>query len=169
MKKMWIAAALASCAAWPALAQDQLEDYAEAAGWSIAIDPSLKNGCLMMSEFEDNSVVRIGFDMSGEGGGYVLSANPGWDDIEDGKTYPITIKLDDATFNGEATGTSIDGLPAADILFDSPDFFPALMEAQSLSLSHGENEVMLIDIAGSTEAVVKMIECQDAQIAKQGG
>lgn len=168
MKKMWIAAALATCAAWPALAQDTLQDYAEAGGWTIAIDPTLNNGCLMMSEFEDSSVVRIGFDMAADSG-YVLSANPGWDDIEEGKTYPITIKLDDAPFNGEATGTSIDGLPAADILFDSPDFFTALMDARSLSLSHGENEVMLIDISGSTEAVVKMIECQDAQVAKQGG
>ncbi|OYU30888.1 MAG: hypothetical protein CFE39_11100 [Comamonadaceae bacterium PBBC2] len=165
---MWIAVALATCAAVPAFAQGQLEDYAEAAGWSIAIDPSLNNGCLMMSEFEDNSVVRIGFDMT-TGGGYVLSANPGWDDIEEGKTYPISILLDDKPFNGEATGTSIDGLPAADILFDTPDFFPAMMGASSLSLSHGENEVMLIDITGSTDAVVKMIECQDAQIAKQGG
>ena len=122
----------------------------------------------MMSAFEDDSVVRIGFDMKADNG-YILSANPGWDDIELDKVYPITIDLDGQTFDGEATGTSIDGLPAADILFDSTDFFTALMDASALSLSHGENEVLNIDITGSAEAVVKMIECQDAQIAKQGG
>ncbi len=168
MKTLVMAAVVAGTVALPALAQDTLQDYAEAGGWSIAIDPTLNNGCLMMSAFEDNSVVRIGFDMTADSG-YILSANPDWNDIEQGTTYPITITLGDKSFDGEATGTSIDGLPAADILFDSTDFFTALMEAPSLSLSHGESEVMNIDITGSAEAVVKMIECQDAQVAKQGG
>ena len=160
-------AALLSAAALPAAAQD-LQDYGEAGGWYIAIDPSLNNGCLMMSECEDNAVVRIGFDMA-TGGGYVLSANPSWNDIEEGKSYPITISLDGKPFNGEAVGTSIDGLPAADVVFDTPDLLPAMMGAQALSLAHDGNEVMLIDLSGATEAVMKMIECQDAQIAKQGG
>jgi hypothetical protein len=168
MKTILTAAALACCAAMPVFAQDTLQDYAEAGGWTIAIDPTLNNGCLMMSAYEDGSVVRIGFDMTADSG-YILSANPGWNDIEQGTTYPITITLGDKSFDGEATGTEIDGIPAADILFDSTDFFTALMDASALSLTHGENEVLNIDITGSAEAVVKMIECQDAQVAKQGG
>jgi hypothetical protein len=166
MKAVLIAAAAALLAA-PALAQD-LVDYAETGNWAIAVDPTLNNGCLMMSEFEDGSVVRIGFDMT-TGNGYILSANPAWGDIVEGQAYPVQIALDGNSFDGEATGFMIDGLPGADVLFDNPDFFAGLVEAQSLTLTHNGNEVMALDISGSADAVLKTIECQDAQIANSGG
>lgn len=167
MKRMLMAAAVMTATALPVFAQAELQDYAEVGTWYIAIDPGMGDGCVMISEFEDNSVVRIGFDMTTDTA-YVLSANPSWGDIEQGKAYPVTIALDGNSFSGEATGSEIDGLPAADIVFDNPDFFGNLVQAQTLSLSHGENEVMSIDLTGAGDAVVKMIECQDAQIAKKG-
>lgn len=167
MKTVSFLTMAAALLAAPALAQD-LVDYGEAAGWSIAVDPTLNNGCLMMSEFDDGSVVRIGMDMT-TGNGYILSANPAWGDIVEGQAYPVQIALDGTSFDGEATGFMIDGLPGADILFDNPDFLAGLVEAQSLTLSHAGNEVMSLDVAGSAEAVVKVIECQDAQIAASGG
>ncbi|MEN9408140.1 MAG: hypothetical protein RL216_114 [Pseudomonadota bacterium] len=167
--KTFLAAALAAMVlAGPALAEEELQDYAEAGGWSIAIDPSLNNGCLMYGEFEDNSVVRIGIDMT-TGFGYILSANPAWGDIVEGQSYPVTIALDDQTFEGEAVGYPIDGLPGANVDFDNPDFLAMLVAAQSLTLSHDGTEVMSLDISGSADAVKTLIECQDKQNAASAG
>jgi opacity protein-like surface antigen len=169
MMKLFTAAALAATLlAAPALAEDELQDYAEAGGWAIAIDPSLNNGCLMYGEFEDNSVVRIGIDMT-TGFGYILSANPAWGDIVEGQSYPVTIALDDKTFEGEAVGYPIDDMPGANVDFDNPDFLALLVAAQNLTLSHDGNEVMSLDISGSADAVKTLIECQDKQNAASAG
>ena len=168
MKKFAAAVIAATLVAAPALAEDELLDYAEAGIWSISIDPSLNNGCLMYGEFEDNSVVRIGIDMT-TGWGYILSANPAWGDIVEGQSYPVTIALDDKTFDGEAVGYPIDDLPGANIDFDNPDFLAMLVTAQTLSLSHDGNEVMALDISGSHDAVKTLIECLDKQYAASAG
>ena len=63
MKIVLAAFAAMAAGALPAMAQD-LIPYGEAAGWEIAVDPTVGNGCVMHSEFEDGSVVRIGFDMT---------------------------------------------------------------------------------------------------------
>lgn len=167
--RLFTAAALAATfLAAPALAEDELQDYAEAGGWAIAIDPSLNNGCLMYGEFEDNSVVRIGIDMT-TGFGYILSANPAWGDIVEGQSYPVTIALDDKTFEGEAVGYPIDDLPGANVDFDNPDFLALLVAAQNLTLSHDGQDVMSLDISGSADAVKTLIECQDKQNAASAG
>lgn len=168
MKLFAAAAIAASFLAVPALAEEVLQDYAEAGGWAIAIDPNLNNGCLMYGEFDDNSVVRIGIDMT-TGWGYILSANPAWGDIVEGQSYPVTIALDDQTFEGEAVGYPIDGLPGANVDFDNPDFLAMLVAAQSLTLSHDGAEVMSLDVSGSADAVKTLIECQDKQNAASAG
>ena len=168
MKTIWAAAMAAICAAAPAMAEDMLQDYAEAGGWAIAIDPTLNNGCLMYGEFDDQSVVRIGIDMT-TGFGYILSANPAWGDIVEGQSYPVTISLDDKSFDGQAVGYPIDDLPGANVDFDNPDFLALLVDAQNLTLSHDGAEVMSLDVSGSAEAVAALIECQDAQNAASGG
>lgn len=168
MNKIFAVAVAATLVAVPSFAQEELQDYAETENWSIMIDPGLNNGCLMISEFEDNSVVRIGIDMT-TGFGYILSANPAWQGIEEGQTYPVTIALDGNTFNGEATGYPIDDLPGANVDFDNPDFLAGLVGAQSLTLTHEGTEVMALDITGSADAVAKLIECQDKQNAASGG
>jgi hypothetical protein len=169
--KTFVAAALAvTVLSVPAFAEEDavLLDYAETENWSISIDPSLNNGCLMYSEFEDGSVVRIGIDMT-TGFGYVLSANAAWGDIVEGQSYPVTMSLDDQTFNGEAVGYPIDGLPGANIDFDNPDFLAMLVEAENLTLSHDGAEVMSLDITGSADAVKTLIECQDKQNSASAG
>lgn len=165
MKYVLAAVAAMAAGAMPAMAQD-LIPYGEAAGWQISVDPTVGNGCVMHSEFEDGSVVRIGFDIT-QDKGYITSANPAWGDIVEGQTYPISIALDGNSFDGEATGMIIDDLPGADVLFVNPDFFTALIDAQSLVLSHDGTEVMNLDITGSGEAIGALITCQEEQ-AKAG-
>ena len=73
MTSLKLVAALGlSIFATAATAQD-LVPYSEAGGWEVAVDPTLGNGCLLTSDFEDGSTVRIGFDRTA-GNGYVAAS-----------------------------------------------------------------------------------------------
>lgn len=52
------------------------------------VDPSLGDGCLIQSEFDDGSIVRIGFDLI-QGGAYVTAFNMAWGEIEEGGIYSV--------------------------------------------------------------------------------
>ena len=144
-----------------AMAQD-LVPYSEAGGYAVMIDPTLGNGCFLTSDFEDGSTVRIGFDRTA-GKGYVATFNAGWGEIVDGQQYPVTFMLDDQQYDGTATGIHLSEVPGALIYFDSVDFLKDLAERTTLSLSSEGEEVMVIDLSGTDEAITETIACQDEQ------
>lgn len=144
-----------------ALAQDPIP-YGEAGGWEVMIDTSLGNGCFLISEFEDGSVVRIGFDRNA-GNGYVATFNEAWGDIVEGQEYPVSFMLDDQQYDGMAVGLSLSGLPGAMISFDNVDFLADLATRQTLSLSNESGEVMVVDLSGSGAAIEQTIACQEEQ------
>ena len=156
-----IAALGLSIFATAATAQD-LVPYSEAGGWEVAVDPTLGNGCLLTSDFEDGSHVRIGFDRTA-GNGYVAAANDAWGDITDGTDYPISFMLDDQKYDGNATGMHLDDVPGVMITFDSIDFLSDLAARNTLVLQHEGNDVMSIDLSGSDEAIAETIACQEVQ------
>lgn len=155
------AVAVSLLCAGMAMAQDPIP-YGEAGGWEVLIDPSLGNGCFLISEFEDGSVVRIGFDRTA-GNGYVIAFNEGWGDIVEGQEYPVSFMLDDQQYDGTAMGMSLSGLPGAMITFDNVDFLADLAMRQTMSLSNEGGEVMVIDLTGSAAAIEQTIACQEEQ------
>jgi hypothetical protein len=162
MTSLKLVAALGlSIFATAATAQD-LVPYSEAGGWEVAVDPTLGNGCLLTSDFEDGSHVRIGFDRTA-GNGYVAAANDAWGDITDGTDYPISFMLDDQKYDGNATGMHLDDVPGVMITFDSIDFLSDLAARNTLVLQHEGNDVMSIDLSGSDEAIAETIACQEVQ------
>lgn len=130
--------------------------------WTIAIDPTLGNGCLAQAEFADGSLVRIGLDRN-VGSGYVMAFNESWGDIEEGVVYPISFGLDGEVFEGEATGIYLNGVPGADIFFDNEEFFMGIAQRQTMTLAHDGTEVMAIDLTGSFQALEAVLQCQDEQ------
>jgi len=123
------------------------------------IDPSLDNGCLIQSEFEDGSVVRIGFDRN-EGNGYVTAFNGAWGDIEEGEWYPVIFSLDGQDDETEARGLYLNDVPGTVIPFDSTDFLFDLAQNQTMTLYAEGGEVMSIDLTGSYKALEAAMECQ---------
>lgn len=154
-----IAAALLNGVA--ASAQD-LESYATVGVWEVYVDPTVGNGCLINAEFEDGSDVRIGFDVAANTG-YLMAANAAWGDIVVDQDYPVTFDLDGTPYNGTGKGIVIDDVPGVDIAFDSMDFLKDLAAKQTMTLSSEAGEVMKIDLTDSDTALLKAIECQDAQ------
>lgn len=145
----------------PAAAQD-LVKWDEAGGWDVLIDPTVGNGCLISSEFEDGSTVRIGIDAEKDEG-YVMAFNDAWGEIVEGQIYPVTFDLDGEEYEGEAKGTWLNGTPGVDIAFDSEDFIMDLAQRNTMTLSHDGDEVMAIDLSGSFEGLEEAIACQEAQ------
>jgi hypothetical protein len=143
----------------PAMAQD-LVSVGQVGVWEIFQDPTVGNGCLINAVFEDGSDVRIGFDAV-TGGGYLLALNEAWQGIEEGATYPITLDVDGATYNGEAVGIMIDGMPGADIPFDSIDFLMDVATKHTLTLINDNGPVMAIDLTDSLAAIEAAIACQE--------
>jgi hypothetical protein len=161
MVKFGVVCAATLALAAPAVAQD-LVPYDAVENWEILVDPTLGNGCLMMSEFEDGSTVRIGFDPSA-GQAYVTAFNDAWGSIEEGKVYPIGFALDGETYTGEATGMYLEGVPGADVMFDNEDFLVDIAARQTMTLSNDGGEVMSIDLSHSADALLEVIACQEAQ------
>ena len=142
-------------------AQDLVE-WGSSDFWSVLIDPTLGNGCLIQSEFEDGSTVRIGLDRT-TGFGYVTAFNANWGDIEEGAMYPVEFTLDGEQYNGEAKGLYLDGVPGADIEFDSVDFFMSIATRQTMTMSQDGTEVLSIDLTGTQAGLEAVIACQEEQ------
>jgi len=160
MKKTLIAAAIAvSALGAPAIAQE-LEHWGTVGVWDVMIDHSIGSGCLIQAEFEDGSVVRIGFDRAA-GDGYVTAFNDAWGGIEEGAMYPITFDLDGAGYDGEAKGIYLSDIPGADIHFTNPDFLWDLAKKYTMTLYHDGGEVMAIDLGGTFAGLEAVMQCQD--------
>ncbi len=154
--------ALGLCLVTAGAVAQELEEYSEVDGWAVMVDPTLGNGCLIQAEFEDGSAVRIGINAT-DGDGYVAAFNEGWGHIEDGAAYPVSFLLDEEPYEGEANGTHLGELPGVVIPFDSAEFLTDLAQRNTLSLSSGDTEVMVIDLSGTDTAIVEVLACQDAQ------
>jgi len=143
-------------------AAQTLKPWGQVQGWDVLVDPSLGNGCLIQAEYQDGSVVRIGFDRNA-GGGYVTAFNGNWGDIEEGKTYPVRFDLDGQSYNGEAKGIYLNGVPGADIAFDNPDFLFDIAKKYTMRLYSEAGEVMSIDLGGTYAGLEAALKCQDEQ------
>jgi len=158
MKLSAIAAAVI-CAASSVDAQS-LEAWGSSDYWDILVDPTLGDGCLIQSEFEDGSVVRIGFNRR-DGGGYVTAFNMAWGDIEEGASYPVLFSLDGQDYDADAIGIYLADVPGADIEFDNPDFLLDIAAKNTMTLYTEQGEVMSIDLTGSYQALEAAIVCQE--------
>ena len=136
------------------------KSWGQSGNWDILVDPSLGNGCLIQAEFQDGSLVRIGFDRNTDQG-YVTAFNDNWGDIQAGTEYPITYDIDNQTYEGTATGIILNGVPGADVYFEDYDFVIDIALKHTMTLSHDGAEVMSIDLTGTHAALEGALECQD--------
>jgi len=143
---------LAGAIAGP-LAAQMLEPWGSVAGWDVMIDPTLGDGCLIQAEYQDGSVVRIGFDRLA-GGGYVTAFNENWGAIEEGAIYPVTFDLDNESYDGEAKGIYLNNVPGADIAFSNPEFLFDLARRYTMTLYYDGAEVMATDLRASMSLVL---------------
>jgi len=152
---------LASVAASPASAQD-LVYWGQVGVWDVLIDPSLGNGCLIQAEFDNGSLVRIGFDRIDEVG-YVTVFNEAWGDIAEGEVYAMAFTLDGQAYEGEGYGFYLGDVPGIDIVFDNEDFLFDIARRRFMTFFNAGGEVMTINLAGTSAGLNAAVVCQNAQ------
>ncbi|MFC3613210.1 hypothetical protein ACFORG_05505 [Lutimaribacter marinistellae] len=142
----------------PALAQ--LVDMGFVNGWNIMKDPSLGNGCLIQTVYEDKSLVRIGYD--GENNrGYFTVFNKNWGQVEAGKSYPVSFSLDDQKFDVTAIGFEQNGVPGGTVFFTDRAFVDSIAQARNMVVRNPQGaQVMAIDLSGSAKALDYARRCQ---------
>ena len=148
--------------AMPVLAQDLIE-WGSSDYWSVLVDPTLGNGCLIQGEYPDGSLVRVGLDRRDDTG-YITVFNANWGDLVEGEVYPIGFSLDGEYFEGQAKGLYLNGVPGADVVFDNVDFFMSIALRQSMTLYNADQaEVTTFDLTGTGAGLEAVLKCQDEQ------
>lgn len=160
MKSLVVLATALVLAAGASRAQD-LIDKGMVHGWNLMVDPAFGNGCLIQTVYQDLSVVRLGFDAT-EKRGYFAVFNRNWGEIEPGQTYNIRFALDGQNFDAFATGFRHEKIPAAVVFFTDPGFVHAIAQHRDMTV-YGQTgqEVMAIDLAGTSKALEYARKCQD--------
>lgn len=140
-----------------------LIDKGFVSGWNVMVDPAFGNGCLIQTVFQDLSVVRIGYDATGNRG-YFAVFHKGWGDIETGMTYDITFDLDGQKYDAVATGFVQDRVPGAGVFFTDRDFIHSIAQKRVMTVYNQAGEkVIAIDLKGSAKALDYARKCQAAQ------
>lgn len=143
-----------------AQAEEDTFKWKDVNGWRIAVDTTVGNGCFMSTIFEGGTVLRFGF-LKNPNGAYISVGNTNWASLEPGKSYNISIQMDnEAAWNSNATATKI-GLPTLVARTDKSDFVAELATKHALRISFNGRQVVKLSLKGSYAAVLAVVECQD--------
>ena len=161
MKTFCASVLLAVAAASPIYALD-LVQVGTAGDWVIMQDPNKDNACLTQATLSDGTIVRIGLEDKGKKG-FMSTFNAAWAEFKLDKKYPISYTLDDASFEGEAHGRELNGLPGVQIDYNNADFLVDLAEKKVLTFFANGAEIEKFELKGSEEAIKAVLACQAAQ------
>ncbi|ACI53478.1 conserved hypothetical protein [Rhizobium leguminosarum bv. trifolii WSM2304] len=156
---------LACIAAIPriALAGDQAIQWKEVGGWSVALDPTLGNGCFVLTSFDDGTIFRLGFNYTKkESPFYILLGNSNWKSLESGKQYPVELSLDRSKWTAQATGLDIDGLKSLWIDFKDAGLVEEFARKLSFRASFNGKEIVALSLKNSVKATDELLACQKA-------
>ena len=154
-KRKFIATAVLTLLPFAAPAQDIV---GEAGGWSIVRDPSMGNGCYMMSAFEDGSIVQIGHDAS-EDISFLTLFSADWTGLENDIVYPVTFDLDGQSWTADGHGVSDADIGGILVQIENEEFIIDLAEKQTLTMTYEDTEVVSLDLSGTRDAVLATVEC----------
>lgn len=150
---------IAFISALGAQAEEDTFEWKDVNGWRIAVDTTVGNGCFMSTIFDGGTVLRFGF-LKNPNGAYISVGNANWTSLEPGKSYNVSIQMDNETaWNSNATATKI-GLPTLVARTDKSDFVAELATKHTLRVSFNGRQVVKLSLKGSYAAVLAVIECQ---------
>ncbi|WP_246590275.1 hypothetical protein [Rhizobium lentis] len=164
---------LAFIAAMPriVLADQETIQWKEVGGWSVAIDPTLDNGCFVLTSFDDNTIIRLGFNFRKKDNPfYIMLGNPNWKSLEKGKHYPIELSLDQFKWTADARGLDMPGLKSLWIDFKDPDLIAEFEGKLSFRASFRGKQIAALRLKDFARAADELLACQNAvddAVAKQ--
>lgn len=142
---------------------ETFEQWGQSGDWTILIDPSAGNGCLMEKTFENETVIQIGA-VPKRRGGFLAAYNRAWEDIEEGFEGVLRIDFGDALFEGSAIGKIHDGIPGGYAFFDNPEFINEFRKRDTLILTGKKSGHRVeIDLTGTSKGLNAVQSCQKEQ------
>ncbi|MCV9944443.1 MULTISPECIES: hypothetical protein [Rhizobium] len=156
---------LAFMAAMPriGLADDKAIQWKEVGGWTVAVDPTLDNGCFVLTSFDDDTIFRLGFNFRKKDKPlYILLGNPNWKSLEKGKHYPIELSLDQTQWTADARGLDLDGLKSLWIDTDDTDLIEEFSGKLSFRARFNGKEIAALGLKDSERAADELLACQKA-------
>lgn len=166
MLKSLIGAALALGAANAAQAQDIVTWQDNIGGWRIVVDRTIDDSCFIISEFEDDVLLRFQFNVAQQNVQFIV-ASVLWDSLETGEDYDLEVTFGDFdTWFGMAKGhlwndvlpSLVLSVPVEDR--QASEFMKEFTAKNSVRISHNGDEIANLNLAGTHEAVASMLDCQ---------
>lgn len=136
-------------------------------GWDILVDRTLKNGCFIITTFEDGTVLRLGFNRERQTA-YIMVGNHEWKSIEPRKEYDLEIKFDrEAPWEVTATAIAMGSVTALWAQTQKVEFLDEFVRKQGMRVSYRNKEIAAVSLKGTSAAVAEMVTCQDAMDGTQ--
>ena len=166
MLKIVSGALFALLSAGAAAAQDTVTWKDDIQGWSVAIDRTIDNSCFIISGFENDLFLRFQFNASQENVQFIV-ANIQWDSLQNGEDYDMEVAFGDLdAWSGMAKGhrwndilpSLVMSVPIADQ--QASHFMKEFTEMDRVRVSHGGSEIANLALAGASEAIASMLDCQ---------
>jgi serine protease Do len=154
--------------AWsqPAAAQFKLsvdDQVGTTRGWKIGYNETLA-GCLAAATFKDQTTVWFG--VGKEVGAYIAFTNPRWDKIQPGTKYDLRLQMrGGGGWNGTFLGMDRGGEKGLITAGVKAQFFGDFARAEGVAVSHKNDSIAKLDLAGSRAALEDVIACQKARPA----
>jgi len=166
MLKSVMSAVLALGAATTAMAQDIVTWNDNIGGWRIVVDRTIDDSCFIISEFEDNVLLRFQYNVAQQSVQFIV-ASVLWDSLKTGEDYDLEVTFGDFdTWFGMAKGHRWnDVLPSLVLSVPVEDqqaseFMKEFTSKNAVRISHNGDEIANLDLAGTHEAVASMLDCQ---------
>lgn len=142
--------------------------WKEAGGWSVAVDPTIGNGCFLLARFVNDTTFRIGIDSTAAGAYYIVVGNPKWKSLKTGEDHNLKFEFDDeGAWDVSMRVVEIGGAKALMSKFGEQAFWVEFVKAKDLYVSKGGTSVTTISMAGSSDGFNELIKCQEFQNARQ--
>ena len=143
--------------------------WGQVEGWEIRVDRSVGDGCFAMQVYEDNTVLRVGFDQT-EKAIYLFIANASWKSVEIGKRYQMRFVFDEQyPFNGELVGVKLGNLTVLSHSNVSTDFTKAFMQRNGLRVYYQNNRIASLSLKNTYAAIGEVLNCQSAMASSGSG
>jgi len=138
------------------------------AQWGLVSDQS---GCSIVKQPAEKTWLFLTYD-AGSDELVLIAFDPAWEEIEQGKLYPIILEMDEdpsLNYPHDAYGIWDDGVPGVRVLLQSEEFLLGLAQRHFLGFfwDEGPDEpyqdywVMDVELSGSYAAVQQLIDCAE--------
>lgn len=137
--------------------------WKKAGGWSVAVDPTIGNGCFLLARFVNDTTFRIGIDSTSDDY-YMMVANPKWKSLKTNEKHALKFEFDDqGPWDVSMTVADMGGEKVLISKFGEKRFWAEFVKASDLHVRRGDSSVTSISMAGSSQGFAELIKCQEYQ------